>query len=878
MQRLGSRLPQDVASLLGVGGAAAPTFTEEAMAKARGILNHMIEQAYAELDNTLIECKAFENMNRMSFGQVRTDLNRMGAEMAETEEHISENLNCMFTQDGQYKTVSQSLNEAQTSYERVRAQNQEELRTRKNDLAVFDAILDLTKCTSLLLLQKSRSNTSSSNVRVCGSDAGFDLEFVDMHVQRRLKTMMTPRAKSAMDAALGRSFGKLATAFVQVGTPKPTAVREEPPQSTQWKKCTNGSPDCGLLHDTMAVQWGKFKDLVDELEAEMDRDKDAWTAFRADLNEQLDVVAGLKGDCQTKFDAATGKKNMITTESEEKSVQMRELTVDYEHQMGICHSRVAELMYTDVCAARKVRNEVLSSSKESPPEKISDCEVSNWVGEECSVQCDNSCPHKIGGKLDPYGCGGTKTLRRSVVISANKYGVKCPQLKRDTRCGQYKCPVDCKMSEWSGWSKCTKECGGGARQRTRSVLQKPNHGGRVCDTPVEAEACGTGSCDRDCALGEWTEWSFCSMACNPGTMPGFQERVRKVVLPIRGNGMCPAEWSAKRLERQTCNPQPCHGDEICVAKQDLIIALDASGSLREKGFEILRDFAVNLTGSYKTQYYGAGSARIGVILFGNGARLSGGGITPAINVIGLTTDLDAVRKQLKEQKWQKGFTNMAQAFTLADSMFQLGGRKDAQSSVLVLSDGRYSFAFQTKEAVDQLKAKGVFVHFAPVAERQGSWQHKLKQWASAPWETNYELLPGLDTVKANMGMFSAALVAKFCPDALSPTAQALKDDQRGFALIHEGGFPSDECGKWYDMGNVESSEECARKSRREKKTLAFAVTDEMPWFYGKRHCYAEAIEVTTEKWKLWLKERANVPCKGGAWLEAPFYSTYAMEP
>merc|ERR1719401_3391229 len=105
------------------------------------------------------------------------------------------------------------------------------------------------------------------------------------------------------------------------------------------------------------------------------------------------------------------------------------------------------------------------------------------------------------------------------------------------------------MSEWSGWSGCSKECGGGAQGKTRSVLTKPKNGGTESDATLEERPCNTGSCDRDCTLMPWTAWEPCSMAC--------------------GGGM------------QECNTQDCVGDEICIARQDLVIALDGSGSVRQ---------------------------------------------------------------------------------------------------------------------------------------------------------------------------------------------------------------------------------------------------------------------------------------------------------
>jgi len=48
----------------------------------------------------------------------------------------------------------------------------------------------------------------------------------------------------------------------------------------------------------------------------------------------------------------------------------------------------------------------------------------------------------------------------------------------------------------------------------------------------------------------------------------------------------------------------CNGDEICVAKQDLVMAIDSSGSLRESGFTIVKGFAAKLIENYKGEYFG----------------------------------------------------------------------------------------------------------------------------------------------------------------------------------------------------------------------------------------------------------------------------------
>ena len=164
-------------------------------------------------------------------------------------------------------------------------------------------------------------------------------------------------------------------------------------------------------------------------------------------------------------------------------------------------------------------------------------------------------------------------MKRDIVVLPDLYGMKCPALEREKKCGQKKCPVDCLMSQWSGWSKCTKDCESGVEGKSRSVLTKPKNGGKGCDAVQEERPCNTGSCDRDCKLSGWSDWAPCSMACSGG----ITTRFKSVVVPIRGQGKCPKKKSRRRFQKRKCNKQDCVGDEICIAKQDLVIALDASG-------------------------------------------------------------------------------------------------------------------------------------------------------------------------------------------------------------------------------------------------------------------------------------------------------------
>ena len=60
--------------------------------------------------------------------------------------------------------------------------------------------------------------------------------------------------------------------------------------------------------------------------------------------------------------------------------------------------------------------------------------------------------------------------------------------------------VDGGYTEWSSWGRCSKPCGGGIRNKTRSCTNPtPQHGGRTCvdqglGSNIESETCYTNFC------------------------------------------------------------------------------------------------------------------------------------------------------------------------------------------------------------------------------------------------------------------------------------------------------------------------------------------------------------------------------------------------
>lgn len=56
--------------------------------------------------------------------------------------------------------------------------------------------------------------------------------------------------------------------------------------------------------------------------------------------------------------------------------------------------------------------------------------------------------------------------------------------------------MDCKVGEWSEWSKCDVSCGTGNSFRTREVLHPESNGGKQCPPLEEKKPCKASKCSK----------------------------------------------------------------------------------------------------------------------------------------------------------------------------------------------------------------------------------------------------------------------------------------------------------------------------------------------------------------------------------------------
>merc|ERR1719478_1969449 len=492
-------------------------------------------------------------------------------------------------------------------------------------------------------------------------------------------------------------------------------------------KCSlNGSPQCYKLQERFLLIQAGIEDERDELMQEIAMLEEHCEEHKLGLETQIQNDKDMLANAQTKLAAATEKEATAGETARQTNAENTQLNNDLVDQMKKCSGNYINFE-TELCALKKTRGELYKLQGGGHSAFFQDCEVSKWDPEECTKKC----------------AGGNQKLTRSVLTHPNG-GTKCLPLGAMRSCNNQPCPVNCKLHTWSGWSKCSAECGGGVQQRLREVKMAMKYGGKPCGSTSETKACNNQACEKDCELTPWTKWSACSKDCDGGT----QKRQKFIKTVAEGAGKCAGAWSLKRLEYKKCNMNRCKlavGAQTmtCNKTLDIVLLIDGSGSLGQKGW----DAEIKAAEMFVDAFSGTGAqSNIAVILY-SGPRTWGGVFkcfarnTKKVDrekicgikmITHFTNDLAKVKTLIKGLTWPRGSTLTSLALLTAKAELALG-RKNAKSNVIVFTDGR-PLSYRKTWFASKLVRKAARLVWVPVTKYAPL--KMIKRWATRRWQEN----------------------------------------------------------------------------------------------------------------------------------------------
>uniref|UniRef100_A0A4W4FBY4 Thrombospondin type-1 domain-containing protein 7A n=1 Tax=Electrophorus electricus TaxID=8005 RepID=A0A4W4FBY4_ELEEL len=116
------------------------------------------------------------------------------------------------------------------------------------------------------------------------------------------------------------------------------------------------------------------------------------------------------------------------------------------------------------------------------------------------------------------------------------------------------CPSDCKLSEWSNWSRCSKSCGSGVKVRSKWLREKPYNGGRPCPKLDHiSQVYEVVPCVSDCSqymwvAEPWSAWKVSNMDLKENCGDGVQTRRVRCMLNT-------ADGPTDTVEDYLCDPE-----------------------------------------------------------------------------------------------------------------------------------------------------------------------------------------------------------------------------------------------------------------------------------------------------------------------------------
>jgi len=182
-----------------------------------------------------------------------------------------------------------------------------------------------------------------------------------------------------------------------------------------------------------------------------------------------------------------------------------------------------------------------NSKRNSPIQCVDSCTEQGYeyAGLQYKTQCicANEAPQgaKQNESVCNYDCPGDATSKCGGHWMMNVY--------------QIAPIVNCTWSDWT-WQNCSKLCGGGNQNGTRTVAQPAKYGGMECEGSTTAsQSCNSQECPVDCSWDDWT-WGSCSATCGNATQNG----TRTISQPAEHGGI---NCTGPSSDTRSCNLTDC---------------------------------------------------------------------------------------------------------------------------------------------------------------------------------------------------------------------------------------------------------------------------------------------------------------------------------
>merc|ERR1719345_434568 len=615
------------------------------------------------------------------------------------------------------------------------------------DIAVMTMILTMTDCDKKMLQMKKMALLHCEDPCTKEKFVKFDHSELQQKVSQ-LQSVSSSTMKSTFSDLFEGIESLEAEEFLQISQiPNKTQFNNPPVPKTEVPanpcndpdagapsaadkraaKCTiKKSPQCYKLQERFLLIQSGIEDERDELLEQISMMEHFCEETKMTLEDQISNDEKSLEDAQTKLAAATEKEATAGETARQIAAENEQLNNDLMKQMKTCSGNYISFE-TEMCALKKIRGELYKMKGGGHSAFFQDCEVSKWDPEECTKVC----------------ASGEQKLSRSVLTHPNG-GAKCLPLAAMRSCNNHPCGVDCKLATWSGWSKCSAECGGGLQQRLREVKMAMKYGGHPCGETSEAKACNNQACEADCDLSSWTKWTACSKDCDGGT----KKRQKFVRKQPKGAGECADEWSKKRLQYMKCNMKRCKTPVAaealtCNRSLDVVLMIDGSGSMGKAGWAGEIKASQMFVDAFSKS---GGKANIAMIPYSGprtwaGVDICTGKSTKKVDqektcgirmVSHFTQDLKKLKQKILGLEWPKGSTLTSLALMTAKAELSLG-RKDAASNVIIFTDGRPLSFRKTGLAAKAVRksARLVWVPMTKYAPLKA-----IKKWATRRWQEN----------------------------------------------------------------------------------------------------------------------------------------------